>query len=135
MSSGVNKAILIGNLGADPEIRYTGGGVAVANFNIAVTESYKKKDGEREEKTEWLKIVAFGKLAEICGEHLKKGSRVYLEGRIQTDKWEDKEGNTRYTTSIIANQMRMLGGKAEAKEEPPRDDGHGNSDENDDAPF
>ena len=107
--AGVNKVILVGNLGADPEIRYTPGGTAVANFRIATTESYKNKEGQKEEKTEWHRIVTFGKLAEICGEYLAKGKQVYLEGRIQTSQWEDKEGNKRYTTEIVCNQMQMLG--------------------------
>ncbi len=93
--AGVNKVILLGNLGADPEIRYTPSGTAVANFRIATSESYKNKAGEKEEKTEWHKIVTFGKLAEICGEYLAKGKQVYLEGRIQTSQWDDKEGNKR----------------------------------------
>ncbi len=107
--AGVNKVILVGNLGADPEIRYTTGGAAVANFRIATTESYKNKEGQKEDRTEWHRIVAFGKLAEICGEYLAKGKQVYVEGRIQTSQWEDKEGNKRYTTEIICNQMQMLG--------------------------
>jgi single-strand DNA-binding protein len=107
--AGVNKVILVGNLGADPEIRYTPGGTAVANFRIATTESYKNKEGQKEDKTEWHRIVTFGKLAEICGEYLNKGKQVYIEGRIQTSQWEDKEGNKRYTTEIICNQMQMLG--------------------------
>ena len=114
--AGVNKAILLGNLGKDPEIRYTPSGTAVANFNIATSESYKDKEGNKQEKTEWHKIVTFGKLAEICGEYLKKGKQVYLEGRIQTKQWEDKEGNKRYTTEIICNQLQMLGGKGESQE-------------------
>lgn len=107
--AGVNKVILVGNLGADPEVRYTPGGTAVANFRIATTESYKNKEGTKEEKTEWHRIVTFGKLAEICGEYLHKGKQVYLEGRIQTSQWDDKEGNKRYTTEIVCNQMQMLG--------------------------
>jgi single-strand DNA-binding protein len=107
--AGVNKVILVGNLGADPEIRYTTSGAAVANFRIATTESYKNKEGQKEEKTEWHRIVTFGKLAEICGEYLNKGKQVYVEGRIQTRQWEDKEGTTRYTTEIVCNQMQMLG--------------------------
>ncbi len=107
--AGVNKVILVGNLGADPEIRYTPSGLAIANFRIATTESYKNKEGQKEEKTEWHRIVSFGKLAEICGEYLNKGKQVYIEGRIQTRDWEDKEGNKRYTTEIVCNQMQMLG--------------------------
>lgn len=107
--AGVNKVILVGNLGADPEIRYTPSGLAIANFRIATTESYKNKEGQKEDKTEWHRIVTFGKLAEICGEYLNKGKQVYIEGRIQTRDWEDKEGNKRYTTEIVCNQMQMLG--------------------------
>lgn len=104
----VNKVILIGNLGADPELRYTAGGMAVARFNIATKESWTK-DGNKEERTEWHRIVAWGRLAEICGEYLAKGRQVYIEGRIQTRSWEDKEGNKRYTTEIVAQTMQMLG--------------------------
>ncbi|MBE9532275.1 MAG: single-stranded DNA-binding protein [Proteobacteria bacterium] len=107
--AGVNKVILVGNLGADPEVRYSPSGMAIANFRIATTESYKNKDGQKEDKTEWHRIVSFGKLAEICGEYLNKGKQVYIEGKIQTSQWEDKEGNKRYTTEIICNQMQMLG--------------------------
>jgi single-strand DNA-binding protein len=103
----INKAILIGNLGADPEVRYTQSGAAIANFNLATTESWTK-DGKKEEKTEWHRIVAFARLGEICGEYLSKGSRVYIEGRIQTRQWEDKDGNKRYTTEIVAREMKML---------------------------
>lgn len=103
----INKAILIGNLGADPEVRYTQSGAAIANFNIATTETWTK-DGKKEEKTEWHRIVAFARLGEICGEYLSKGSRVYIEGRIQTRQWEDKDGNKRYTTEIVAREMKML---------------------------
>lgn len=120
----INKAILIGNLGADPEVRYTQTGTAVANFNIAVTETWTK-DGEKHEKTEWLRIVAFARLGEICGEYLKKGSKVYIEGKIQTRSWDDKDGVKRYTTEIIAREMKMLspknnsGGGNNRQEEPP----------------
>ena len=123
----VNKVILIGNLGADPEVRYTQNGTAVANFRIATTETWKK-EGEKEEQTEWHRIVTFARLAEICGEYLSKGSKVYIEGRIQTRKWEDKDGNPRYTTEIVAREMKMLsprgaaeGGQAGSfrEEEPP----------------
>lgn len=106
----VNKAILIGNLGADVETRYTQAGAAVANFNMATVESWTK-DGKKEEKTEWHRVVAFGRLGEICGEYLAKGSKVYIEGRIQTRQWEDKDGNKRYTTEIVAREMKMLGDK------------------------
>ena len=106
----INKAILIGNLGADPEVRYTQSGAAVANFNLATTETWTK-DGKKEEKTEWHRIVAFARLGEICGEYLSKGSRVYIEGRIQTRQWDDKDGNKRYTTEIVAREMKMLSSK------------------------
>ena len=105
---GINKAILVGNLGADPEIRYTPSGMAVANFRIATSETFTK-DGQKDTKTEWHRIVAFGKLAEICSEYLSKGKQVYIEGKIQTRKWTDKDGNDKYTTEILANQMQMLG--------------------------
>lgn len=107
--AGVNKAILVGRLGKDPEIKYTPSGTAVTNFTIATSENFKDKDGQRQERTEWHRIVAFGKLAEICGEYLAKGKQVYIEGRIQTRSWDDKNGNKRYTTEIIANTMQMLG--------------------------
>ncbi|MBI2412907.1 MAG: single-stranded DNA-binding protein [Deltaproteobacteria bacterium] len=109
--AGLNKVILIGNLGADPEIRYTPSGMAVANFRIATSETRNTKDGQKETKTEWHRIVTFGKLAEICGEYLEKGKQVYIEGKIQTRNWEDKDGNKRFTTEIVANDMRMLGSK------------------------
>lgn len=107
----VNKVMLIGNLGRDPEIRYTTSGQAVANFTLATTEKYTNKAGERQEDTEWHRIVAWGRLAEICGEYLSKGRMVYIEGSIKTRSWEDKEGNTKYTTEIVARNMQMLGGQ------------------------
>ena len=107
----INKAILIGNLGSDPEVRYTQSGTAVANFNIATTEKWKGQDGQMQEQTEWHRIVAFARLGEICGEYLSKGSKVYIEGRIQTRKWEDRDGNARYTTEIVAKEMKMLDAK------------------------
>lgn len=115
MARGVNKVILIGNLGRDPEIRYSPSGQAVANVTIATSESWKDKtSGEKQERTEWHRVVFFGRLAEIAGEYLKKGSQVFLEGRLQTRKWQDKEGNDRYTTEIVANEMQMLGSRAGA---------------------
>lgn len=111
MANGLNKAILIGNLGRDPEVRYTPSGVAVANFSIATSESWTSKEGEKETRTEWHRIVAFGKLGEICGEYLSKGKQVYIEGRIQTRDWEDQNGVKRYTTEIVASQMIMLGSR------------------------
>jgi len=108
--SGVNKMICIGNLGKDPEVRYSEGGSAMANFSIAVSESWKdKQTGEKREKTEWIRIVAFGKLAEIIGEYLKKGSKVYIEGKLQTRKWQGNDGQDRYTTEVVARDMQMLG--------------------------
>jgi len=109
----INKAILIGNLGADPEVRYTQSGTAVASFNVATTERWKGQDGQVQEQTEWHRIVAWAKLAEICGEYLHKGSRVYIEGKIQTRKWQDKDGADRYTTEIVAREMKMLTPKGE----------------------
>lgn len=127
MARGVNKVILIGNLGRDPEVRYAPSGQAVANVTIATSESWKDKNtGEKQERTEWHRIVFFGRLAEIAGEYLKKGSQIYVEGRLQTRKWQDKEGNDRYTTEIVANEMQMLGSRAgagmpsdAASQEPP----------------
>lgn len=106
----VNKVILVGNLGRDPEVRYMPNGEAVCNFSIATTDNWKDKNGQKQEKTEWHNIVMYRKLAEIAGEYLKKGRPVYVEGRLQTRKWE-KDGVTRYTTEIIADQMQMLGGR------------------------
>lgn len=112
MARGINKVILIGNLGGDPEVKYTAGGSAVTNVTIATSENWKDKTtGENQERTEWHRVVFFGKLAEIAGEYLKKGSQVYVEGRLQTRKWQDKEGQDRYTTEIVANEMQMLGGR------------------------
>jgi len=111
MARGVNKVILIGNLGQDPELRYTGSGTAVCNFSLATTESYKDRDGNMVENTEWHRVVAWARLAEICGEYLSKGRQVYIEGQLQTRSWEDKDGNTRYTTEIKAREMQMLGSR------------------------
>ena len=112
MARGINKVILVGNLGADPEVRYMPSGSAVTNARIATTDSWKdKQTGEQQERTEWHQVVFFGRLAEIAGEYLKKGSQVYVEGRLQTRKWQDKTGNDRYTTEIVANEMQMLGGR------------------------
>lgn len=107
----VNKVILVGNLGRDPEVRYMPNGEAVCNFSIATTDSWKDKSGQKQERTEWHNIVMYRKLAEIAGEYLKKGRPVYVEGRLQTRKWQTKEGQDRYTTEIIADQMQMLGGR------------------------
>jgi single-strand DNA-binding protein len=109
MARGINKVILIGNLGRDPQTRYTQGGAAVTNFSVATSESWKdRQTGEQQERTEWHNIVCFARLGEIAGEYLRKGSKVYIEGRLQTRKWQDKDGNDRYTTEIIANDMQML---------------------------
>ena len=110
----LNRVLLIGNLGADPEVRYTQGGSAVANFRIATTEVWNDRgSGERNERTEWHRIVVWGKQAENCGEYLKKGRTVFVEGRIQTREWQDKDGNKRYTTEIVANNVQFLGGRGE----------------------
>jgi single-strand DNA-binding protein len=105
----VNKVILIGNLGKDPELRYTPGGAAVVNFSIATNEKWKDKEGNPQERTEWHNIVLWGRLAEIANDYLRKGSPVYIEGRLQTRNWEDRDGNKRYTTEIVGMQMQMLG--------------------------
>ncbi len=111
MARGVNKVILVGHLGQDPDTRYTASGAAVVNLNLATTESWRNKQtGDMEERTEWHRVVMFGKLAEIAGEYLRKGSQVYIEGKLQTRKWQDNNGNDRYTTEIVANDMQMLGG-------------------------
>ncbi len=113
MARGVNKVILVGNLGNDPDIRYTAGGAAVAKISLATTDSWKDKEsGEQQDRTEWHRVVFFGRLAEIVGEYLRKGSQVYVEGRLQTRKWQDKSGNDRYSTEIVANEMQMLGGRS-----------------------
>ena len=113
----INKVILIGNLGADPEIRYTQSGTAVATFNLVTTERWRGQDGQTQEQTEWHRIVAWAKLAEICGEYLHKGSRVYIEGKLQTRKWQDQGGADRYTTEIIAREMKMLTPRGSGGEE------------------
>ena len=139
----VNKVILIGNLGQDPELRYTPGGAAVTNFSVATNEVWKDNDGNKQERTEWHRVVLWRKLAEIAGEYLKKGSKVYIEGRLQTRSWEDKDGSKRYTTEVVADSMTMLDAKgessggtssppSEASEPPPPESG---SDEEDDLPF
>jgi len=112
MARGINKVILIGNLGQDPEVKYMPSGGAVTNVTIATSEDWKDKStGEKQERTEWHRVVFFQRLAEIAGEYLKKGSKVYIEGRLQTRKWQDKNGQDRYTTEIIANEMQMLDGR------------------------
>ncbi len=112
----VNKVILIGNLGKDPELRYTPGGAAVVNFPIATNERWKDKNGQAQERTEWHNIVLWGRLAEIANDYLKKGSAVYIEGRLQTRSWQDRDGNKRYTTEVVGRQMQLLGREAGATE-------------------
>ena len=109
----VNKVILVGRLGRDPETRYTGGGQAVANFSVATDETYKDRNGERQKRTEWHRITVWGKQAEIAQQYLKKGALVYIEGRIQTREWQDKEGQKRTSFDIVASNFRMLGGRSE----------------------
>ena len=143
---GVNKAIIIGNLGSDPETRYTAGGKAVTNISVATSKTWKdKQSGQQQEKTEWHKIVFFDRLAEIAGEYLRKGSKVYIEGEITTNKWQDKEGNDRYTTEIQANQMQMLDSRTDqsntqqsvnsATSEPPRAGNYAGDSLDSDLPF
>lgn len=109
-SVGVNKVFLIGRLGTDPEVRYTSNGGAVANFNVATNESWTDKAGQKQEKTEWHRIVVWGKLAELCGQYLSKGRQIFVEGKLQTRDWQDKEGQKRYTTEIVAQSVQFLGG-------------------------
>lgn len=135
----LNKVLLIGGLGKDPEIRFMPNGEAVCNFSIATTENWKDKQGAKQQKTEWHNVVCYRKLAEIAGEYLKKGSQIYLEGKLQTRKWE-KDGVTRYSTEIIMDTMQMLGGKAESgtQRDSEQSGGTGGSDFNDfdaDIPF
>ena len=112
MARGVNKVILVGNLGADPETRYTAGGAAITNIRIATSESWRdKQSGETQERTEWHRVVFFSRLAEIAGEYLRKGSQVYIEGSLRTNKWQGQDGQDRYTTEIIASEMQMLGAR------------------------
>ncbi|HQR50072.1 MAG TPA: single-stranded DNA-binding protein [Methylophilaceae bacterium] len=123
----VNKCIFIGNLGRDPEIRYMPSGDAIANFSIACTDSFKDKSGQKQERTEWVRIAMFGKLAEIAGQYLKKGSSVYIEGRLQTRKWQNKEGQDQYTTEIVADRMQMLGSRSGGNAFEVMDDGGDNN--------
>ena len=117
--AGVNKVIIVGNVGRDPEVRFTKAGTAVATFSVATSERFKDRDGQQQERTEWHRVVAWAQLADICGKYLRKGKQVYIEGRLQTRDWEDKDGHKRYTTEVIANQMQMLGRR--------EDDGGGSS--------
>lgn len=120
--SSVNKVIIVGNLGDDPKINYSSSGSTITNLSVATTESYKDKQGEKQEKTEWHRVVMYNKLAEIAGEYLKKGSKVYLEGKLQTRKWTDKQGAEHYTTEIVSNEMKMLGSKANASKQADDDE-------------
>ncbi len=129
MARGVNKVILVGNLGADPETRYTAGGSAVTNVRVATTDAWKdKQTGEQQERTEWHRIVFWGRLAEIAAEYLRKGSQIYVEGRIQTRKWQGQDGQDRWTTEIVGNEMQMLGSRGGAQASPPPDFDSGQSD-------
>lgn len=128
---GVNKVILVGNIGQDPDVRYMPNGKAVTNLRIATSEQWKdKQTGDKQERTEWHSVVLFDKLGEIAGQYLKKGSQVYVEGKLQTRKWQDKEGKDRYSTEIIASEMQMLGGRQQSDERPQR-----KSQAKDDVPF
>ena len=120
MARGVNKVILVGNLGADPETRYTASSSAVTNLRLATTDSWRdKQSGEQQERTEWHRIVLFGRLAEIAKEYLRKGSQVYVEGRLQTRKWQGQDGQDRWTTEIVANDLQMLGSRGSVQSTPP----------------
>ncbi|MDH5325204.1 MAG: single-stranded DNA-binding protein [Gammaproteobacteria bacterium] len=121
MARGINKVILIGNLGNDPEVKYMPSGEAVTNISVATSESWKDKNGEQVERTEWHRVVFFRRLAEIAGEYLKKGSKVYIEGKLQTRKWQDQSGQDRYTTEIVANEMQMLDSRGGAAGGAPFD--------------
>ena len=145
--AGVNKVILVGNLGRDPEVRHLENGASVANFSIATSESYKDKNGNRQEQTEWHNIVLWRGLAEIAEKYLRKGSQIYVEGKLRTRSWQDKDGNTRYTTEIVGDNLTMLGGRTDsgnntappvtAENEPPKSSGSANldNDDDDDLPF
>jgi single-strand DNA-binding protein len=122
-SRGVNKVILIGHLGADPETRAMPSGTTVANIRMATTESFKDAAGEWQERTEWHKVALFGRMGEVAGEYLRKGSQVYIEGRLRTRKWQDKQGNDRYTTEIVASDMQMIGGRGGGAGAGPREGG------------
>jgi len=118
MARGINKAIIVGNLGQDPEVRYLPNGGAVANLSVATSESWKDKNtGEQKTETEWHRVVIYQKLAEIAGEYLRKGSKVYLEGKLKTRKWTDKDGTDRYTTEIVCNELQMLDGKEDSQQQ------------------
>jgi single-strand DNA-binding protein len=140
-SRSVNKVLIIGNLGGDPELRHTASNVPVTNFTVATSESWTNKDGERQERTEWHRVVAWRKLAEICNEYLRKGTQVYIEGKLQTRSWESQSGEKHYMTEVIADEMVMLGGKGETcpafaeQATAPYDQPPAATDENDDLPF
>jgi single-strand DNA-binding protein len=119
MAGSVNKVILVGRLGQDPEVRFTQGGTAVANLRIATDETWKDQNGERQQRTEWHTVVLWRRLAEICGQYLSKGRLVYIEGKLQTRSWQDREGNKRYSTEVQADNMVMLGGRSEEEQAPP----------------
>jgi len=126
MARGINKVILVGNLGADPETRYMPSGSAVTNLSIATSESWKdKQSGEQKDRTEWHKVAMFNRLAEIAAEYLRKGSQVYIEGKLRTRKWQDRDGNDRWTTEIIADEMQMLGGRGGGGGSAPMSSGSG----------
>ncbi|MFM2485601.1 single-stranded DNA-binding protein [Celerinatantimonas yamalensis] len=132
-SRGVNKVILVGNLGQDPEVRYMPNGGAVANITVATSESWKDQQGQQQERTEWHRVVMYRRLAEIAGEYLRKGSKVYLEGKLQTRKWQDQQGNDRYTTEIVANEMQMLDSRGASQGQSsgaPEQGNWGNSNQN-----
>jgi single-strand DNA-binding protein len=130
MARGVNKVILIGNLGDDPELRYTGSGTAVCNMSLATNESYTDNDGNEVQNTEWHDVVAWGRLGEICNEYLQKGSQVYFEGKLQTRSWDDQDGNTRYSTEVKAREMMFLDSNRQGAPDGDFDQGQGYQDEN-----
>ncbi len=128
MARGINKVILVGNLGRDPEVRFTQDGRAIANVTIATSESWKDKNtGEQQDRTEWHRVVFFNRLAEIVGEYLKKGAQVYIEGKLQTRKWQDQGGQDRYTTEVVASEMQMLGGRGGESRGGGYDDSYGSA--------
>ena len=141
MARGVNKAIIVGTTGKDPEVKYTAGGSAIVNVSVATNETWKDRNsGENQERTEWHRVVIFGKLAEIAAQYLKKGSQVYFEGRIQTRKWQGQDGQDRYTTEIVANEMQMLGSRSDSgassgAAQPPQPDSPAPDAGFDDIPF
>lgn len=135
MARGLNKVMVIGHLGRDPEMRFTPSGRPVTSFSMASSRSWKTSDGERRSETEWFNVVAWGSLAEICNQYLKKGQQIYIEGRLQNRRWEDEEGNKRNTTEIVAREMIMLGNRRDQKEEEGEDIDAADSGEEEDFPF